>query len=52
MNETLVVSSRGQITLPMVLRKRFGHNAGDVLIVEDPAYEIVLKPRVVIETDY
>ena len=50
MNETLVVSRRGQFTLPAVLRKRFGPNVGDVLILGDRGYEIVLKPRVVIET--
>ena len=52
MNETLVVSSRGQITLPAVLRKRFGIKGGDVLILEDRGDEIVLKPGVVLEARY
>ena len=52
MNETLVLSSRGQITLPAVLRKRLGLKTGDVLILEDRGNEIVLKPGVVIETQY
>jgi len=52
MNETLIVSSRGQITLPAVLRKRLGLKTGDVLILEDRGSEIVLKPGVVIETQY
>lgn len=52
MNETLVVSSRGQITLPAVLRKRLGLKTGDVLILEDRGSEIVLKPGIVIETQY
>lgn len=52
MNETLVVSSRGQITLPAVLRKRLGLKTGDVLILEDRGSEIVLKPGVVIEAPY
>ena len=52
MNETLVLSSRGQITLPAVLRKRLGLKTGDVLILEDRGSEIVLKPGVVIETQY
>lgn len=52
MNETLVVSSRGQITLPALLRKRFGIKTGDVLILEDRGSEIVLKPGLVIETQY
>ena len=52
MNETLILSSRGQITLPAVLRKRLGLKTGDVLILEDRGSEIVLKPGVVIETQY
>lgn len=52
MQETLVVSSRGQITLPAVLRKRFGIKSGDVLILEDRGNEIVLKPGVVLEIQY
>ena len=52
MNETLIVSSRGQITLPAVIRKRLGLKSGDVLILEDRGSEIVLKPGVVIETRY
>lgn len=52
MQETLVVSSRGQITLPAVLRKRFGIKRGDVLILEDRGYEIALKPGVVLEVEY
>ena len=52
MNEILVVSSRGQITLPAVLRKRFGIKGGDVLILEDGGDEIVLKPGVVLEAQY
>lgn len=49
MNETLVVSSRGQITLPATLRKRLGIKSGDVMILEDRGGEIVLKPGVVVE---
>lgn len=49
MNETLVVSSRGQITLPATLRKRLGIKGGDVMILEDRGDEIVLKPGVVVE---
>ncbi len=52
MNETLVVSSRGQVTLPAGVRKRLGIKTGDVLILEDRGSEIVLKPGVVIETQY
>lgn len=49
MHETLVVSSRGQITLPATLRKRLGIKGGDVMILEDRGDEIVLKPGVVVE---
>ena len=52
MKETLVVSSRGQITLPALLRKRLGLKTGDVVILEDRGSEIVLKPGVVVESQY
>lgn len=48
MRETLVVSSRGQITLPASLRRRLGIKAGDVMILEDRGHEVVLKPGLVI----
>ncbi|MEJ2327608.1 MAG: AbrB/MazE/SpoVT family DNA-binding domain-containing protein [Chromatiaceae bacterium] len=35
MQENLVVSARGQITLPATLRKRFGIRPGDVVIEQD-----------------
>jgi len=50
MSETLVVSSRGQITLPAQLRRRLGIKGGDVVILEDIDGEIVLKPGIVLET--
>ena len=34
------------------MRKRLGIKTGDVLILEDRGSEIVLKPGVVIETQY
>ncbi len=49
MSHTLVVSSRGQITLPAVTRKRWGITGGDVVILEDRGGEIVLKPGMVLE---
>jgi len=52
MSETLVVSSRGQITLPAELRKRFGIKSGDVMILEDRGNEVVLKPGVVLEVQH
>ena len=52
MSETLVVSSRGQITLPAALRKRLGIKSGDVMILEDHGNEIVLKPGIVLEVQH
>ena len=49
MPTTLVVSGRGQITLPAATRKRLGIKGGDVVILEDRGGEIVLKPGVVLE---
>ena len=49
MNETLVVSSRGQITLPAAIRKRLGIKSGDVVMLQDRGNEIVLKPSIALE---
>ena len=51
MSETLIVSSRGQVTLPAALRKRLGIAPGDVLIVEDRDGELVFKPAAVLEVE-
>ena len=51
MSETLIVSSRGQVTLPAALRKRLGIAPGDVLIVEDRDGELVFKPVAVLEVE-
>ena len=52
MPQTLVVSGRGQITLPATTRKRFGIKGGDVVILEDRGGEIVLKPGIVLEAQH
>ena len=52
MPQTLVVSGRGQITLPATTRKRFGIKGGDVVILEDRGSEIVLKPGIVLEVQH
>lgn len=49
MSTTLVVSGRGQITLPARVRKRLGIKGGDVMILEDRHQEIVLRPGLVLE---
>lgn len=46
MPETLIVSDRGQITLPAAIRKRLGIKGGDAVRVERRGGEIVLKPDV------
>ena len=51
MTTTLVVTNRGQVTLPVAMRKRLGIKGGDVVILEDRGSEIVLKPGVVLELD-
>ena len=51
MSETLIVSNRGQITLPAATRKRLGIRGGDIVILEDRGNEIVLKPGVVLEVE-
>ncbi|GEM_PF-871234 len=49
--QTLVVSDRGQITLPARVRKRMGIKGGDVMILEDRPEEIVLRPGIVLELE-
>ena len=48
MAHTLVVSDRGQITLPAKVRKRLGIKGGDVMIFEDRREGIVLRPGIVV----
>jgi len=40
----VTISQKGQISLPAVLRKRYGLKKGDKLIVEDKDGSIMLKP--------
>ena len=49
MPHPLIVSNRGQVTLPAAMRKRLGIKGGDVVILEDRGTEIVLKPAFVLE---
>ena len=51
MTTTLMVSNRGQVTLPAAMRRRLGIKGGDVVILEDRGNEIVLKPAVVLELE-
>jgi len=47
-HQTLIVSTRGQITLPADIRKRFGIKSGEPVIIEDRNGELVLKPATVL----
>jgi AbrB family looped-hinge helix DNA binding protein len=51
MRQTLIVSTRGQITLPADIRKRFGIRSGEPVILEDRNGELVLKPATVLEVE-
>jgi len=51
MRKNIIISDRGQITLPSSLRKRLGFKPGSVVIVEDRQGEIVLKPAAVMEIE-
>ncbi len=46
---TVVVSARGQITLPADLRHRLGIKEGDVVTLEERNGELVLRPAAVVE---
>ena len=51
MSDTLIVSERGQITLPASIRKRYGIKGGSALIIEERNNELLLKPATVMELD-
>jgi antitoxin PrlF len=51
MKENLIVSDRGQITLPAAMRKSLGLARSAVLTAEQVGGRIVLTPAVVIETE-
>jgi AbrB family looped-hinge helix DNA binding protein len=48
----LIVSARGQVTLPMSVRKKLGIVEGAVITLEERRGEIVLKPATVFEVEY
>jgi antitoxin PrlF len=51
MRQTLIVSNRGQLTLPANLRKRFGIKEGGAVILEERGSELVIKPAMVLEVE-
>ena len=51
MKENIVVSERGQITLPSAMRKSLGLSRNAVLTAENLDGKIILTPAMVVETD-
>ena len=51
MRQTLLVSSRGQITLPSLVRKRLGIQAGGIVTLEERDNVVVLRPAAVVEIE-
>ena len=51
MSDTLIVSERGQITLPATIRKKYGIKGGSALIIEERNNELLLKPAAIMELD-
>ena len=51
MKHTIIVSNRGQLTLPTNLRKRFGIKDGGPIILEERENELALKPAMVLEVE-
>ena len=51
MRQTLLVSNRGQITLPASVRKRLGIQSGGVVTLEEKDNVVVLRPAAVVEMD-
>jgi len=52
MPETLLVSNRGQITLPASMRKHLGIEPGAALIIEECCGTLTLKPAAVLEIEH
>lgn len=51
MKQTLLVSNRGQLTLPVSVRKRLGIKNGGAIIMEERDNELILKPAIVLEVE-
>ncbi len=45
--QTILVSDRGQITLPQAMRQRLGIKPGPVLVAEEKRGKVILQPAVV-----
>jgi AbrB family looped-hinge helix DNA binding protein len=51
MKENLIISSKGQVTLPAAMRKALGLTGNVVVTVEQQGGRIVLTPAMVVETE-
>lgn len=51
MRQTVIVSDRGQLTLPANVRKRFGLRHGGAVILEDRDNDMVIRPAAVLEIE-
>jgi antitoxin PrlF len=51
MRQNLLVSNRGQITLPASVRKRLGIQSGGVVTLEEKDNAVVLRPAAVVEIE-
>lgn len=51
MRQNLLVSSRGQITLPASVRKRLGLKSGGIVTLEEKDNLVVLRPAAVVEIE-
>jgi antitoxin PrlF len=51
MRQNLLVSNRGQITLPASVRKRLGIQSGGIVTLEERDNVVVLRPAAVIEIE-
>lgn len=51
MRQNLLVSSRGQITLPSLVRKRLGIQSGGIVTLEEKDNVVVLRPAAVVEIE-
>jgi antitoxin PrlF len=51
MKENIIISERGQITLPSKIRKKLGLEPGSIVTIEERERELVIRPAAVVEID-
>jgi len=51
MSRVLIVSKRGQITLPAPIRNRLGIREGGIVIVEETDNVVMLRPAAALEVE-